>query len=43
MRNWRVFANPVTFYNSLKSFLTIMDNGNEPPVLTPNSEFSDEK
>jgi len=31
------------FYNSLKSFLTTMDNGNDPPALTPNSEFSDEK
>jgi len=30
-----------TFYNLLKSFLTIMDNGND--LLTPNSEFSDEK
>jgi len=30
-------------YNSLRSFLTIMDNGNDPPTLTPNSEFSDEK
>jgi len=32
-----------TFYNHLKSFLTIMDYGNDPPVFTPNSEFSDEK
>jgi len=32
-----------TFYNSLKSFLAIMDNGNDLPALTPNSEFSDEK
>jgi len=27
----------------IKSFLTIMDNGNDPSALTPNSEFSDEK
>jgi len=31
------------FYNSLKSFLTIMDNDNDLPALTPNSEFFDEK
>jgi len=27
----------------IKIILTIMDNGNDPPALTPNSEFSDEK